>query len=177
MRGGTGSRVDSTLSGVLSLEEVIMTRTKSSCVVGAALLVGGLMIAGPAPALAQSNTSFGIWGGVYSPLGKDVDLGGVSGTVQRNNSFAGGARLTFWGSNVLGLSPSTSAVGFHVGAGPAIIRRGKDVSNESNSETNLGVVVGAGIGCHSAMPLVFESTRRTTSTRATSAATTIPEMT
>jgi hypothetical protein len=143
------------------------------------LLVASLIAAEPAPASAQSLT---IWGGVYTPLGSDVGLGAVGGSVQRNNSFAGGARLTFWGSGplgmeavagltpasvkiaggtvngqrnlnvftgglkvMLGISPKMSPLGIYVGAGPAVIRRGEDVTAQSSSSTAFGGVVGGGM--------------------------------
>lgn len=145
-------------------------------------LVSGLTAVGPASAFAQGGVALGLWGGVFSPLGSDIDLGGVGGQVERNNSFAGGARLTFWGGNILGLeavaglspakvnvagatvngtrnldvfagglklmlgvSPGASPVGFHIGAGPALIRRSHDVLDESESVTDLGGVIGAGL--------------------------------
>lgn len=150
----------------------------------------GLMLAGlatiiPARAHAQntheSRTSLGIWAGMFSPLGTDPSASSIGTSLDRRNSFAGGARLTYWGTNILGveavagltpakvdvagatvnetrslnifaagvklmvgLSPSMSPVGFHIGAGPAIVRRGNDVTGQSNSETNLGAVFGAG---------------------------------
>ena len=142
------------------------------------LLVAGLIAAEPAPATAQSLT---VWGGVYSPLGSDVNLGAVGGTVKRNNSFVGGARITGWGTvlgmeavagntpasvniaggtinqqrdlNVftgglklmLGLSRKVSPIGVYLGAGPAIIRRGDDVTVASQSDTRFGGVVGGGV--------------------------------
>jgi len=137
---------------------------------------------GPARAVAQSSVSLGVYGGVYSPLGRDPSLGSVGSSVERNNSFAGGARLTYWGSNVLGLEavagmtpakvkvagapvnrtrdqdilnaglklmlglgPSLSPVGFHLGAGPAFIRRGTDAFSESGSISRFGIVAGGGV--------------------------------
>ena len=70
------------------------------------LLVASLLAAEPAPAVAQSLT---LWGGVYSPLGSDVDLGALGGSVQRNNSLAGGARLAGWGSSILGVEACSRA--------------------------------------------------------------------
>jgi len=58
---------------------------------------------GPAQAFAQGSVSLGIYGGVYSPLGQDPSLGSVGSSVERNNSFAGGARLTYWGPGIFGL--------------------------------------------------------------------------
>lgn len=146
------------------------------------LVVAGLITAEPAPAHAQGSTSIGIWGGAYTPLGKQVDVGQISGTVQRDNSFAGGGRLTLWGKRVMGLeavagispahvdvagatvngqrslnvlagglklmlgvSPAVSPFGLYVGAGPAIVRRGSDVTGQSDSKTAFGGVVGVGV--------------------------------
>ncbi len=66
----------------------------------AALCLAGV---GPARAAAQSSVSLGVYGGVYSPLGRDPSLGSVGSSVDRNNSFAGGARLTYWGPHIFGL--------------------------------------------------------------------------
>ncbi len=148
----------------------------------AAGLVLGLAALAPTAAHAQGSTALTLFGGVYTPLGEDIDLGAVGGSVERNNSFAGGARLTFWGPGILGLemtgayspakvhvaggvinedrnlnaffgsaklmlgiSPRLAPVGIHVGAGPAIIRRGEDVTAQSESQTDFGVVVGGGV--------------------------------
>jgi hypothetical protein len=135
-----------------------------------------------APARAEGQRgSLGMWGGVSSALGPSPTVSSGSNSLERGNSLAGGARLTFWRSNVLGfemvggltpsksvagatvnrarslsvfagglklmvgLSPTLSPVGLHIGAGPAIVRRGKGVRTQSSSETNLGGVVGAGL--------------------------------
>lgn len=145
-------------------------------------LVLGLSALAPGAARAQGSTALTLFGGVYTPLGEDIDLGAVGGSVERNNSFAGGARLSFWGPGILGLevtgayspakvhvaggvinedrnlnaffgsaklmlgiSPKLAPVGFHVGAGPAVIRRGEDVTAQSESQTDFGVVVGGGV--------------------------------
>lgn len=150
--------------------------------VAAALVAVGILTTAPVAVAAQGSTALTLFGGVYTPLGSDIDLGGVGGTVERNNSFAGGARLSFWGSNILGfefsgayspaevtiaggtinedrnlniffgsaklmlgVSPKMSPVGFHVGAGPAVIRKGEDVTAQSESQTDFGLVVGAGV--------------------------------
>lgn len=145
-------------------------------------LVLGLSALAPGAVRAQGSTALTLFGGVYTPLGEDIDLGAVGGSVERNNSFAGGARLSFWGPGILGLevtgayspakvhvaggvinedrnlnaffgsaklmlgiSPKLAPVGFHVGAGPAVIRRGEDVTAQSESQTDFGVVVGGGV--------------------------------
>jgi outer membrane protein with beta-barrel domain len=140
--------------------------------------------AGPAHAFAQSSssTSIGVYGGVYSPLGSDPSLSTLGSRVNRNNSFAGGARLTYWSPGVLGfeleggltpasvdiagapinqsrdqdiltlalklmagLSPAIAPLGFHLGVGPAFIRRNGDAFEETGSISRFGVVAGGGI--------------------------------
>jgi Outer membrane protein beta-barrel domain len=146
------------------------------------LLLAALCTVLTASATAQGSTSLGIWGGMFSPLGHDPDLGSVGTSVERQNSLAVGGRLTYWGANILGvelvggyspartrvadavvnqdrnlsqfvaglklmvgLSPALSPIGFHVGAGPALIRNGHDVTDPNRSDTKLGAVVGGGI--------------------------------
>ena len=128
----------------------------------------------------ESSTSLGVWAAMSAPLGSDRSASLIGTSINRRNSFAGGARLTFWGTNILGveavagltpakvvaganinetrsldvfaggvklmvgLSPSMSPVGFHVGAGPAIVRRGHYGLDQSTSKTNLGGLFGAG---------------------------------
>jgi hypothetical protein len=140
--------------------------------------------AGPVHAFAQSSssTTFGIYGGLYSPLGNDPHLSSVGTQVDRNNSFVGGARLNYWGPGVLGfelsggltparvdvagapinrsrnqdiltvalklmagVSPTTSPVGFHIGVGPAFIRRNSDAFQQSGSLSRFGLVAGGGL--------------------------------
>jgi hypothetical protein len=151
-------------------------------VLGAGAAVVALVLMASPTRLAAQSASLGAWGGVFVPLKRDPSLGSIGGTIKRENSFIGGARLTYWGSNILGLeavagytpakvnvagstvngdrntqvfvggvklmlglTPSVSPVGFHIGAGPAIVRRGKDVTGQSTSKTDLGAVVGAGL--------------------------------
>lgn len=148
----------------------------------AAGIAAGLLALAPAGASAQGSTRLGIYGGVFTPLGSDLDLGAVGGQVKRNNSLAVGARLTFWGPGILGveavggyspaktkvaggtinssrnlnifvtglkllvgISPAMSPIGFHFSGGPALIRRGHDVTSQDNSETKFGGVFGAGV--------------------------------
>jgi len=128
----------------------------------------------------ESSTSLGVWAAMSAPLSSDRRASLIATSINRRNSFAGGARLTFWGTNILGveavagltpakvvaganinetrsldvfaggvklmvgLSPSMSPVGFHVGAGPAIVRRGHYGLDQSTSKTNLGGLFGAG---------------------------------
>jgi len=149
----------------------------------------GLMLAGVATIIPsrvhaqnshESSTSLGVWAAMSAPLNSDRSASLIATSINRRNSFAGGARLTFWGTNILGveavagltpakvvaganinetrsldvfaggvklmvgLSPSMSPVGFHVGAGPAIVRRGHYGLDQSTSKTNLGGLFGAG---------------------------------
>ena len=148
------------------------------------LMLAGLLTFVPSRANAQnshgSNTSLSVWAAMSAPLGSNRSASLIGSSIDRRNSFAGGARLTFWGTNTLGveavagltpakveaggdinetrrldvfaggvklmigLSPSMSPVGFHVGAGPAIVRRGHYGVDQSSSKTNLGGLFGAG---------------------------------
>lgn len=147
-----------------------------------ALALAALVATAPAALRAQGSTRLGIYGGVFTPLGSDLDLGAVGGQVKRQNSLAVGARLTFWGPGILGveavggyspaktkvaggtvnssrnlnlfvgglkllvgISPAMSPIGFQFSAGPAVIRRGHDVTSQDNSETKFGGVFGAGV--------------------------------
>ncbi len=88
-----------------------------------------------------------IWG--KSPVGVEFSAGiaparttfaGAVVNGDRNtNVFVGSVKLA------LGLSQATSPVGIHIGVGPAIIRRGRDVLHQDRSVTDLGGVVGVGI--------------------------------
>jgi hypothetical protein len=125
-----------------------------------------------------------------APLSSDRSASLIGTSINRRNSFAGGARLTFWGTNILGveavagltpakvvaganinetrsldvfaggvklmigLSPSMSPVGFHVGAGPAIVRRGHYGLDQSISKTNLGGSLERASGFRLTRPLV-----------------------
>jgi len=148
------------------------------------LMLAGLLTFVPSRANAQnsheSNTSLSVWAAMSAPLGSNRSASLIGSSIDRRNSFAGGARLTFWGTNTLGVeavagltpakveaggdinetrrldvfaggvklmigfSPSMSPVGFHVGAGPAIVRRGHYGVDQSSSKTNLGGLFGAG---------------------------------
>ena len=148
------------------------------------LVLAGLGIIIPSRAHAQNNhgssTSLGIWSGMFSSLGSNPSTSSIGTSIDLRSGFTGGARLTYWGTQTLGveavagltpakvdvagatvnetrslnifaagvklmvgLSPSMSPVRFHIGAGPAIVRRRNDVTSPSN-KTNLGGVFGAG---------------------------------
>jgi outer membrane protein with beta-barrel domain len=76
--------------------------------------------------------------GAFSPANVDVAGATVNGT-RSTSVFLASAKL------MLGVSSAVSPMGFFVGAGPALIRRGDDVTQQSNSQTDFGGVVGAGL--------------------------------
>ncbi len=118
------------------------------------------------------------WAGAYIPTRNsfsDLD----NAVFDRDISVVGGARLTFWGSGILGfevtggyaparisgetinetntnlllasgrlllaLSPVTNPVGFYIGAGPALLTRGREPFDEDRSRTDFGGTAGAGL--------------------------------
>ena len=75
--------------------------------------------------------------GGYSPA--RVTIGGETINEERDTQvFMAGLKVLF------GLSPATSRVGVFLGAGPMLIRRGEDVTQEGESVTDFGGVVGLG---------------------------------
>jgi Outer membrane protein beta-barrel domain len=102
--------------------------------------------------IKRKNSFFGggrltFWG--KSPLGVEftggfapakVEVAGGTINASRNtNVFAGGVKL------MLGISPAVAPIGIYVGGGPAIIRRGADLLNGNQSQTDFGGLIGAGI--------------------------------
>lgn len=59
----------------------------------------------------------------------------------------GGRVVTFSGKVLYDLSQSESNVGIHIGAGPAVIARGGELYDEGEFEgtTDVGLVLGAGV--------------------------------
>jgi len=143
----------------------------------ALLLAAGLGAAMPGTAQAQGGVNLVPWAGAYIPTRnsfEDLD----NATFDRDISVIGGARLTFWGTGILGfeatggysparvggetinerntnllaasgrvllaLSPVTNPVGFYIGAGPALLTRGRNVLNEDRSRTDFGGTAGIG---------------------------------
>jgi hypothetical protein len=143
----------------------------------ALLLAAGLGAAMPGTAQAQGGVNLVPWAGAYIPTRnsfEDLD----NATFDRDISVIGGARLTFWGTGILGfeatggysparvggetinerntnllaasgrvllaLSPVTNPVGFYIGAGPALLTRGRSVLNEDRSRTDFGGTAGIG---------------------------------
>lgn len=69
--------------------------------VPALLAVGGLAMAVPSQAAAQGGVNIVPWAGVYVPTRNEFsDLDNA--VFERDISVIGGARLTFWGSGILG---------------------------------------------------------------------------
>jgi hypothetical protein len=143
----------------------------------AVLAVAGIAAAVPGTAQAQGGVSLVPWAGAYIPTRNSVeDLDEAA--FDRDISVMGGARLTFWGTGILGfeatggysparvggetinerntnlfaasgrvllaLSPVTNPVGFYIGAGPALLVRGRSVFNEDRSRTDFGGTAGLG---------------------------------
>jgi hypothetical protein len=142
----------------------------------ALLAVAGLATAIPGTAQAQGGVSLVPWAGAYIPTRNSI--GDLDNALDRDISVIGGARLTFWGTGILGfeatggyspakigdetlnernsnlfaasgrlllaLSPVTNPVGFYIGAGPALLTRGRNVLNEDRSRTDFGGTAGLG---------------------------------
>ncbi|MBA3319171.1 MAG: outer membrane beta-barrel protein [Gemmatimonadales bacterium] len=154
-----------------------MSIQKLRGVVPALLVAAGLAAAMPGTAQAQGGVSLTPWVGAYIPTRnsfEDLD----NAVFDRDISVMGGARLTFWGTGILGfeatggysparvggetinerntnlfaasgrvllaLSPVTNPVGFYIGAGPALLTRGRSVFNEDRSNTDFGGTAGLG---------------------------------
>jgi hypothetical protein len=131
-----------------------------------------------APAAAQGGVNIVPWVGVYIPTRNSFsDL--ANATFKRDVSVIVGARLTFWGTGMLGfeatggyapakvggetvnetntnllvasgrlllaLSPVTNSVGFYIGAGPALVTRGRNTFDDDRSSTDFGGTVGVGL--------------------------------
>jgi Outer membrane protein beta-barrel domain len=142
----------------------------------ALLAVAGLAAAMPGTAQAQGGVSLVPWAGAYIPTRNSI--GDLDDALDRDISVIGGARLTFWGTGILGfeatggyspakigdetlnernsnlfaasgrlllaLSPVTNPVGFYIGAGPALLTRGRNVLDEDRSRTDFGGTAGLG---------------------------------
>lgn len=144
-----------------------------------ATMVAALAMSATAvPAHAQGGVNIVPWAGVYIPTKNRIsDLDNAA--FKRDVSVIGGARLTFWGTGVLGfeatggyaparvsgetinekntdlalasaklllaLSPVTNRVGFYIGAGPAVLARGKNPLDDDRSKTDVGGTAGAGL--------------------------------
>jgi hypothetical protein len=90
------------------------------------LVATALCVAAPRAAQAQGGVSLAPWAGVYIPTRNSV--GDLDNALSRDVSVIGGARLTFWGTGVLGFE----ATG---GYAPA------KISGETLNETNTNLFV------------------------------------
>jgi hypothetical protein len=72
--------------------------------------------------------------GGYSP----AKIGDETLNERNSNLFAASGRL------LLALAPVTNPVGFYIGAGPALLTRGRNVLNEDRSRTDFGGTAGLG---------------------------------
>jgi len=68
--------------------------------VPAALVIAGLAAAVPGTAAAQAGVSLVPWVGAYIPTRNNI--GDLDNALSRDVSVIGGARLTFWGTGMLG---------------------------------------------------------------------------
>ena len=68
--------------------------------VPAALIIAGLAVAVPGTAAAQAGVSLVPWVGAYIPTRNNI--GDLDNALTRDVSVIGGARLTFWGTGMLG---------------------------------------------------------------------------
>jgi len=93
-------------------------------------LVALIGAVGVAPAVAQSGFSVTPWAGAYVPTRNSFS--GVAGDIERDNSFIGGARLTFWGKSPLGFELTG-------GFAPARVSvAGTTVNGDRNTQVFLG---------------------------------------
>ena len=159
-----------------SFSGVCMSILKLRGMVPALLAAAGLAAALPSTAQAQGGVNLVPWAGAYIPTRNSI--GDLDDALDRDISVIGGARLTFWGTGILGfeatggyspakigdetlnernsnlfaasgrlllaLSPVTNPVGFYIGAGPALLTRGRNVLNEDRSRTDFGGTAGLG---------------------------------
>jgi hypothetical protein len=144
----------------------------------ALLTASGLAAAAPATAAAQAGVGLVPWAGAYIPTRNEIS--DIDNALSRDVSVMGGARLTFWGTGIVGfeatggyapakiadetinetrntnllvasgrlllaLSPVTNPVGFYIGAGPALLTRGRDTFDSDESSTDFGGTAGLGL--------------------------------
>lgn len=103
---------------------------RSTKLLGALAVAGLIGAVSAVPAAAQSGFSVTPWAGAYVPTRNSFST--VGSDIRRDNSFIGGARLTFWGN---------SPVGFELTGGfaPARVRvSGTTVNGDRNSQVFVG---------------------------------------
>jgi hypothetical protein len=99
---------------------------------GAFALVGVIGALSAAPAAAQGGFSVTPWAGAYIPTRNSFST--VGQDISRDNSFIGGARLTFWGRSPIGLE-------FTGGFAPARVRvsgTGTIINGDRNTQVFVG---------------------------------------
>jgi hypothetical protein len=154
-----------------------MWNLKLRRMVPALLITAGLAATVPGTAVAQGGVNLVPWAGAYIPTKNEIS--DIDNALSRDVSVIGGARLTFWGTGILGfeatggyapakiadetinetrntnllvasgrlllaLSPITNPVGFYVGAGPALLTRGRNTFDDDKSKTDFGGTAGLG---------------------------------
>jgi hypothetical protein len=154
-----------------------MSRVMLRRMLPALLTAVGLAVAVPDPAVAQGGVALVPWAGAYIPTKNEFS--DIDNALSRDVSVIGGARLTFWGTGILGfeatggyapakiadetinetrnrnllvasgrlllaLSPITNRVGVYLGAGPALVTRGRDTFDSDQSNTDFGGTGGLG---------------------------------
>jgi Outer membrane protein beta-barrel domain len=155
-----------------------MSRLKLRKIFPTLLTAAGLAVTVPATAVAQGGVNLVPWAGAYIPTRNEIS--DIDNALSRDVSVIGGARLTFWGTGMLGfeatggyapakiadetinetrntnllvasgrlllaLSPVTNPVGFYIGAGPALLTRGRDTFDSDQSNTDFGGTAGLGL--------------------------------
>ena len=154
-----------------------MSHLKLRRMLPALLATAGLAAALPGTAVAQGGVNLVPWAGAYIPTRNEIS--DIDNALSRDVSVIGGARLTFWGTGILGfeatggyapakiadetinetrntnllvasgrlllaISPMTNPVGFYIGAGPALLTRGRDTFDSDQSSTDFGGTAGLG---------------------------------
>lgn len=103
---------------------------KTKVLMGALAVAGLIGAVSTTPAVAQGGFSVTPWAGAYVPTRNSFST--VGSDIRRDNSFIGGARLTFWGR---------SPVGFELTGGfaPARVRvSGTTVNGDRNTQVFVG---------------------------------------
>ena len=154
-----------------------MSHLKLRRMLPALLAIAGLAAAVPGTAVAQGGVNLVPWAGAYIPTRNEIS--DIDNALSRDVSVIGGARLTFWGTGILGfeatggyapakianetinetrntnllvasgrlllaVSPVTNPVGFYIGAGPALVTRGRNTFDSDESSTDFGGTAGLG---------------------------------
>lgn len=107
-----------------------MSILKLCAKVPALVASAALVAAMPSPASAQGGVNIVPWAGVYVPTRNEI--GDLDNALSRDISVIGGARLTFWGTGILG---------FEVTGGYAPARIADETLNETGN-TDLLVAHG-----------------------------------